>query len=64
MEELGEEDRIAGDPIKLKVVDEKVTPYHCWSPATVSAHHEREARRMVKAKVKSGILEEVSWATD
>ena len=35
VEELGEEDRIAGDPIKLEVVDEKVTPYHCWSPATV-----------------------------
>ena len=29
--ELGEEDRIAGDPINLEVVDEKVSPYHCWS---------------------------------
>ena len=54
VDELGEEDRIAGDPIKLEVVDEKVSPYHCWSPASVSAHHEKEARRMVEAKVKSG----------
>merc|ERR1711888_101226 len=63
-DELEEVDRIAGDPVKLEVVDAKMTPYHCWSPAFVSAHHEKEARRMVEAKVKSGILEEVSWATD
>ena len=40
-----------------------VKPYHCWSPATVSAHQEKEARRMVEKKIKAGILEEVSWPT-
>ena len=64
VDELGEADRIVRDPVKLEVVDAKMNPYHCWSPASVSAHHEKEARRMVEAKVKAGILEEVSWSTD
>lgn len=38
-------------------------PDHCWSPATVSVHHEREARRVVENKVRVGILDEVTWPT-
>ena len=47
--ELGEAVRIVGGPVKLEVVDAKMSPYHCWSPASVSDHHEKDARRMVKA---------------
>ena len=45
------------------MIEGDVKPVHCWSPATVSAHQEKEARRMVEKKVKAGILEEVSWPT-
>ena len=63
IDELTVEDRIAGDPIKLEVLEGDIKPVHCWSPATVSIHHEKEARRVVENKVKAGILEEVSWPT-
>ena len=63
IDELGEADCIVGDPVKLEVREDGVTPYHCWTPASVSAHHKHEARRMVEHHVQAGILEEVSWPT-
>ena len=63
-DELGESDRMRGDPVQLDIKGDAAAPYHCWSPATVSVHHEQEARRMVKSMVKAGIIEEVSWSTE
>ena len=44
--------------------DKNKAPYHCWSPTSVSAYHKKEVRRMVEAKVKAGLREEVLWAMD
>ena len=55
---------MSGDSVQLEIKGDATAPFHCWSPATVSVHHEQEARRMVKSMVKAGIIEEVSWSTE
>ena len=63
-DELGESDRMRGDPVQLDIKTNAAAPYHCWSPAMVSVHHEEEDKRMVKSMVEAGIIEKVSWSTD
>ena len=41
-DELGEEDRMRGDPVQLEVRSNAATLYHCWTPVEVSAIHEKE----------------------
>ena len=64
VDELGADDPIRGDPVKQQVRQEVADPYHCWSPASISVHHEKEGRRMVDSMVRARIMEEVSWSTD
>ena len=44
VDELTSDNRIKGEPIRLEVMAGDVKPVHCWSPASVSIHHERKAR--------------------
>ena len=63
-DELGESDRMRGELVQLEIKPNAAAPYHCWTPATVSANHEKEARRMVQSMVEAGIIEEVSRSTN
>ena len=63
-DKLGESDRMRGDPVQLEIKSNAATPYHCWTPAEVSANHEKEARRMVQSMVEAGIIEEVNRSNE
>ena len=62
--ELGDDDRIRGDNVKLEVVEGVMDPYQCWSPASISVHNKKEARMMVDSMVMAGIIEGVSWRSE
>ena len=62
--ELGPQDRMVIEPVKLEVQLEGVKPYHCQVATEVPFNFDKEARRMVASMLASGIIKEVSMSTE
>ena len=59
MDELGLEDRVACNPMKLTVEGEGIKPFHFPVATEMSANFKPEAQRMIQLMLKSWIIEEV-----